>query len=156
MALRRILTVKKNEAELRKKSRPVAIFDKRLAELIDDLVETMHATEDGAGLAAPQVGVLRRVAVIDLGEGIVELVNPEILETSGEAEFDEGCLSLPGMRGRTKRPSYVKVKAYDRHGIEYLVEGTEFMALALVHEIGHLDGKLFIDYVEGELWEIEG
>jgi peptide deformylase len=156
LALRRILTVNKNEAELRRISKPIVFFDKKLADLLDDLLETLHATDDGAAIAAPQVGVLRRVVVIDLGEGVVEMVNPEILETKGEAEFEEGCLSLPGIRGRTKRPAYVKAKAYDRHGVEFTVEGTEIMALALVHEIGHLDGKLFTDYVEGELWEVEG
>lgn len=155
MALRKILTMDKNEAELRRKSKPVAAYDRKLGELIDDLLETMHAAPDGAGLAAPQVGVLRRVAVIDLGEGIVELVNPEILETSGEAEFEEGCLSLPGKHGRTKRPAYVKARAYDRHGNQYEIEGTEIMALALVHEIGHLNGELFVDYVIGDLWEGE-
>lgn len=155
LALRKILTIKKNEAELRKVSKPVTNFDKRLSDLIDDLFETLEATQDGAGLAAPQVGVLRRVAVIDMGEEKVELVNPEILETSGEVEFEEGCLSLPGLRGKTKRPAYVKVRAFDRHGDEYIIEGTEIMGLALVHEIEHLDGKLYSDVVEGELWQIE-
>lgn len=155
MALREILKIDKNEAELRRKAKPVLFFDKKLAQLIDDLLETMHSTSDGAGLAAPQVGVLRRVAVIDLGEGIIELVNPVVLETSGEMEFEEGCLSLPGRRGRTKRPAYVKVRAFDRSGKEYEIEGTEIMALALMHEIGHLNGELFIDYVIGDLWEGE-
>ncbi len=153
MALRKILTVDKNEAELRRISKPVTSYDKKLSELIEDLFDTMHASPDGAGLAAPQVGVLRRVAVIDLGEGLIELVNPEIIETSGEAEFEEGCLSLPGKRGRTIRPAHVKVRAYDRHGCKFEIEGDEIMALALVHEIGHLDGKLFVDYVVGDLWE---
>lgn len=155
MALRKILTMDKNEAELRRISKPVTAFDRKLGDLIDDLFETMHASADGAGLAAPQVGVLRRVAVIDLGEGLVELVNPEILETSGELEFEEGCLSLPGKRGRTMRPAHVRVRAYDRTGKPFEIEGQEIMALALVHEIGHLDGKLFVDYVVGDLWEGE-
>lgn len=153
MALRKILTMDKNEAELRRISKPVTAFDRKLCDLIDDLLETMHASPDGAGLAAPQVGVLRRVAVIDLGEGIIELVNPEILEATGEIEFEEGCLSLPGKRGRTKRPAHVRVQAFDRSGKQYEIEGDEIMALALVHEIGHLDGKLFVDYVIGDLWE---
>lgn len=156
MALRRILTMDKNEAELRRKSKPVAAFDKKLALLLDDLLETLRATNDGAGLAAPQVGVLRRVAVIDFGEGPVELINPVILETSGEMEFEEGCLSLPGKRGRTKRPEHVKASTFDRKGDEYVIEGEGIMALALAHEIGHLDGELFIDFVEGDLWEVEG
>jgi peptide deformylase len=156
LALRKILTVNKNEAELRRKSKPVTVFDKKLIVLVDDLLETMHNTDDGAGLAAPQVGVLKRVAVIDLGEGIIELVNPVILETSGQAEFEEGCLSLPGKRGNTIRPSYVKVKTLDRYGKESIIEGRDIFALALVHEIGHLDGELFIDFVTGDLWEVEG
>ena len=155
MALRKILTIKKNEAELRKVSKPVTKFDKRLADLIDDLFETLAATQDGAGLAAPQVGVLRRVAVIDLGEEKIELVNPEILETRGEVEYEEGCLSLPGLRGKTRRPAYVKMKAFDRHGNEFVMEGTEILGLALVHETEHLDGKLYSDVAEGELWSIE-
>lgn len=155
MALRKILTIDRNEAELRRKSKPVASFDRKLATLIDDLLETLHSTSDGAGLAAPQVGVLRRVAVIDFGEGPLELVNPEILEASGEMEFEEGCLSLPGKRGRTKRPAHVKARTFNRGGEEFIVEGDGVMALALAHEIGHLDGELFIDFVEGDLWEVE-
>jgi peptide deformylase len=156
LALRKILTIDKNEPELRRKSKPVTAFDSKLAVLIDDLLETLHSTSDGAGLAAPQVGVLRRVAVIDFGEGAVELINPEILETSGELEFEEGCLSLPGKRGRTKRPGKVTVKTFNRSGEEFIVEGEGVTALALVHEIGHLNGELFIDFVEGDLWEVEG
>jgi peptide deformylase len=155
LALRKILTINKNEAELRRKSKPVMIFDKKLAELMDDLIDTLHSTSDGAGLAAPQVGVLKRVAVIDFGEGVIELVNPEILEKSGEMEFEEGCLSYPGKRGYTKRPAYVKVRAFDRKGEEYIIEGKDIMALALVHEIGHMAGELFIDFVTGDLWEVE-
>jgi peptide deformylase len=155
VALRRILRMDRHEKELRRVSKPVTAFDRRLSTLIDDLLDTLHATDDGAGLAAPQVGVLKRVAVIDFGEGAIELVNPEILETSGEAECEEGCLSLPGKRGRTKRPAYVKVKAFDRTGKESVIEGRDIMALALVHEIGHLDGELFIDFVIGDLWEVE-
>lgn len=146
MALREILKMDRNETELRRKSRPVMAFNQRLAELIDDLVETLRFNDNGAGLAAPQVGVLRRVAVIDLGEGVVELVNPEIIEVSGEMEVEEGCLSLPGRYFRTKRPAYVKAKAFDRNGSEYTVEGADMMALALAHEIGHLDGELFVDF----------
>lgn len=156
MALRKILTIDRNEAELRKKSKAVTAFDRKLAQLIDDLLETMHSREDGAGLAAPQVGVLRRVAVIDLGEGIVELVNPEIIATEGEMECEEGCLSIPGRRGKTKRPAYVKARAFDRSGKEFTVEGRDIMALALAHEIGHLDGELYVDYLIGDLWEVEG
>lgn len=146
MALRQILTVDDNEEALRRKSRPVVRYDERLCELIDDLFETLHAHENGAGLAAPQVGVLRRVAVIDFGEGPIELVNPAILETDGEMEVEEGCLSLPGKYMRTLRPAHVKVEAYDRKGELRSYEGEGMLALALVHEIGHLDGELFVDY----------
>lgn len=157
MALRKILTIDTNEAELRRRSKPVTLFDKRLGELIDDLFETMYATDDGAGLAAPQVGVLKRVVVIDVGEDQkYELVNPEVLETRGEAEYEEGCLSVPGMRGRTVRPAYARVRAQDRTGRVFEVEGEGLLGLALVHEIDHLDGKLYIDFVVGDLWEVEG
>lgn len=155
MALRRILTIDDNEAELRKKCRPVDKFDGRLAELLDDLVETMHAQGNGAGLAAPQVGVLRRVAVIDVGEGVVELVNPEILETSGMVEVEEGCLSLPGRSVHTLRPAYVKARAFDRTGGETVIEGNDMMALALAHEIGHLNGELLIDFALDDVIEDE-
>ena len=151
MALREILRIDRNEEELRRKSRPVVLFDEKLSRLLDDLLETLHVAGNGAGLAAPQVGVLRRVAVIDFGCGVVELVNPEILEVSGEMECEEGCLSLPGKYVRTLRPAYVKARAFDRNGNETVLEGEEFMALALVHEIGHLDGELFTDYRIGEL-----
>lgn len=144
--MRKILTIDKNEAELRRRSKPVISFDARLGALIDDLVETMHSHETGAGLAAPQVGVLRRVAVIDLGGGVVELVNPEILEASGAVEYQEGCLSFPGRSVHTVRPAYVKVRAFDRSGKESVIEGREMMALALAHEIGHLDGELLVDF----------
>lgn len=146
MAYRQILTMDDNEAELRRISKPVTKFDSRLAELIDDLLETLHANENGAGLAAPQVGVLRRVAVIDLGSGATELVNPEITESSGEMEIEEGCLSLPGRYLRTRRPAHVIVESFDRNGEKRTLEGDGMLALALVHEIGHLDGKLFVDY----------
>jgi peptide deformylase len=155
LALRRILTIDDNEAELRRKCRPVEKFDGRLAELLDDLVETMHAQGNGAGLAAPQVGVLRRVAVIDVGCGVVELVNPEILETSGAVEVEEGCLSLPGRSVHTLRPAWVKARTFDRTGKEQVVEGDEMLALALAHEIGHLNGELLIDFAIDEVLDDE-
>lgn len=147
MALREILLIDRNEEVLRRKSRPVVHFDERLSQLLDDLLDTLHTEGNGAGLAAPQVGVLRRVAVIDLGEGAVELVNPEILEVSGEMECEEGCLSQPGKYVRTLRPAYVKARVFDRNGNEAILEGEKFMALALAHEIGHLDGELFTDFM---------
>lgn len=140
MAKRRIFT---DDADcLYVKCRPVKNFDKRLATLLDDLAETMYQAE-GAGLAAPQVGILRRVAVIDCGEGIVELVNPEILATSGEQGCFEGCLSFPGERGYVVRPDYVKVKALDRNGEEREYEARGLFARAVLHECDHLDGLVY-------------
>ncbi len=131
---------------LRKKSKPVEKIDKRILELLDDMAETMrHA--DGVGLAAPQVGILRRVVVIDVGEGLIELINPEIVETSGQQRGAEGCLSIPGVRGEVIRPEKVKVKALNRKGEPIEITGTGLLARALCHEIDHLDGILFIDKV---------
>ena len=155
MALRKILTVDEDEAALRRVCRPVTAFDGRLIQLVEDLYETMRAANDGVGLAAPQVGVLRRVAVVDCGDGETDLINPEILETSGEVEYDEACLSVPGRYGRTKRPERVKVRAYNRLGEQYEVEAEGLKALALVHEIEHLDGVLYLDRLIGELEEVE-
>ena len=105
----------------------------------------------GVGLAAPQVGILKRIVVIDIGEGPIVLINPEILETSGEQTGDEGCLSVPGMAGQVTRPNYVKVKAMNEDMEEVIYEGTELLARAFCHEIDHLDGKMYTDLVEGEL-----
>jgi len=131
---------------LRKKAKPVAKIDERILELLDDMAETMrHA--DGVGLAAPQVGILRRVVVIDVGEGLIELINPEIVEASGQQRGAEGCLSIPGVRGEVIRPERVKVKALNRKGESIEITGTGLLARALCHEIDHLDGILFIDKV---------
>ena len=118
--------------------------------LIDDMLDTMYEAM-GVGLAAPQVGILKRIVVIDVGEGPIVLINPEILETSGEQTGDEGCLSVPGMAGQVTRPNYVKVKAMDEDMNEVIYEGTELLARAFCHEIDHLDGKMYTDLVEGEL-----
>lgn len=126
--------------------REVKKFDERLATLIDDMIETMHEA-DGVGLAAPQVGVLRRVLVIDVGDGPIEMVNPRILETSGEQGGIEGCLSFPGQSGYVVRPNYVKVEAYDRNGDLYEYEGEELFARAVFHECDHLDGKVYLRLV---------
>jgi peptide deformylase len=142
MGLRKILTDK--EPSLHKVCRPVEKFDWRLHKLLDDMVETMQDA-NGVGLAAPQVGILKRVVVIDIGEGLVELINPVILETSGSQTDDEGCLSVPGKYAPVERPNYVKAKAMDRDGNEFIIEGEELMARALCHEIDHLDGILYID-----------
>lgn len=140
MAIRQI--VKEGDSVLTKKCREVTKFDGRLATLIDDMIETLHLA-NGAGLAAPQVGVLRRVVIVDVGEGPIELVNPKIIAYSGEQETVEGCLSCPGEWGVTRRPSYVKVKAQDRNGNEFTVEGKELLAKAFCHEIDHLEGILY-------------
>lgn len=140
MAIRQI--VKEGDSVLTKKCREVVKFDDRLAMLIDDMIETLHLA-NGVGLAAPQVGVLRRVVIVDVGEGPIELVNPKIIAYSGEQESLEGCLSCPGEWGITRRPDYVKVKAQDRNGNEFTVEGKELLAKAFCHELDHLEGILY-------------
>lgn len=142
MALRKIIT--KENSMLRKTSRPVTKFDDRLAMLLDDMAETMYAA-DGVGLAAVQVAILRRAIVIDVGTGLMELVNPEILETEGEQCAEEGCLSIPNEYYETIRPEKVKVKAQDRHGEWHEYEGEGLLARCFCHEIDHLDGVLFVD-----------
>jgi peptide deformylase len=142
MALRKIIT--KENSMLRKNSRPVTKFDDRLAMLLDDMAETMYAA-DGVGLAAVQVATLRRAIVIDVGTGLMELVNPEIIETEGEQCAEEGCLSIPNEYYETIRPEKVKVKAQDRHGEWHEYEGQGLLARCFCHEIDHLDGVLFID-----------
>lgn len=145
MALRNI--VKYGDPVLRKKSRTVEKFDSKLSDLIDDMIATMNHAE-GVGLAAVQVGILKRVVIVDVGEGPIELVNPEIIEESKEKQITpEGCLSLPGQSGNTVRPMSVKVKAQDRNGKWYIHKGTGLKAKAFCHEIDHLDGVLYIDKV---------
>lgn len=144
MALRIIR--KNDDPALYKMCKEVKKFDARLSELIDDMIETMNDA-DGVGLAAPQIGVLRRVCVIDVGEGPVELVNPVILESSGEQGGMEGCLSFPGESGYVVRPNHVKVEAYDRHGDLYEYEGEGLFARAVFHETDHLDGKVYLRLV---------
>jgi peptide deformylase len=129
---------------LRKKCKAVKEITPNVLTLLDDMAETMYDA-NGVGLAAPQVGVLKRIVVIDIGEGLVELINPEIIESSGSQTDYEGCLSIPGHNAQVERPNYVKVKAYNREGQEIIVEGTELMARALCHETDHLDGVLYID-----------
>ncbi len=145
MAIRNIL--KMGEPLLNKKSKQVVDFNDRLHTLLDDMADTMYK-EDGAGLAAPQVGVLRRAVVVDIGEGLIELINPVIVETSGEQTDLEGCLSVVDYIGEVTRPNYVKVKAQDRFGKDIEVEGEGFLARAFCHEIDHLEGILFVERVE--------
>ncbi len=151
MALRNIRT--EGDPILRKVCREITEVNDRIKELAEDMLDTMYEA-NGVGLAGPQVGILKRIAVIDIGEGPVVLINPEIIEQSGSQTGQEGCLSVPGKAGNVTRPNYVKVKAYDLNMNEYIVEGEELMARALCHEIAHLDGDLYIDHVEGELMEV--
>ena len=142
MALRKVVT--KEDPILRKKSREIEKFDGKLWMLLDDMAETMY-DQDGCGLAAVQVGILRRAVVMDVGEGIIELINPVIISQEGEREAYEGCLSFPGENGMTIRPAVVKVKAQNRNGQWCVYKGEELKARCFCHEIDHLDGVLFID-----------
>lgn len=153
MALRTIVT--EGDSVLTKKCRPVVSFDQRLHLLLDDMTETLLAS-GGVGLAAPQVGILRRVVVIDLeDDGILELINPEIIESSGEQDGMEGCLSVPGKWGMVKRPAAVKVRAQDRDGEWFEAEGEELIARCFCHELDHLDGHLYTERVYRFLTEEE-
>ena len=143
MAIRKIVEMGQDDI-LRKHARKVDKFDKRLAVLLDDMADTMYHA-DGVGLAAPQVGILKRCVVLDVGEGLIELVNPEILWTEGEVVDVEGCLSVPGRRGPVKRPEKVRVRAQDRKGNPIEVEGEGLLAVCLCHELDHLDGVLYVD-----------
>ncbi|AND85098.1 peptide deformylase [Clostridium tyrobutyricum] len=150
MALRNIR--KYGDEILRKKSRKVDNINDRITTLLSDMEETLY-NANGVGLAAPQVGVLKRVIVIDIGEGIIKLINPEIIETEGSYIDEEGCLSIPGKQGKVERPYKVKVKALNEKGEEIIVEGEELLARALCHEIDHLDGILYIDKVTDQRGE---
>ena len=152
MGLRKILTDK--ESALHKVCRPVTVFDKKLHKLLDDMHETL-VDSGGVGLAAPQVGILRRVVVVDVGEEILELVNPELISTDGEQEGPEGCLSVPGRYGLVKRPYYATVKAQDRYGDWFEAEGEELIARCFCHELDHLDGILYTQVMERFLTEEE-
>ena len=146
--------VKLGDENLRKICKPMPKFDLRLWLLLRDMKETMYKAE-GVGLAAPQVGILRRVVVIDVGDGLVELVNPEIIHTEGENGGAEGCLSIPGRQGYVIRPKKVTVRAQDRNGKFFEVTGEDLFARALCHEIDHLDGILYIDKMDHEITEDE-
>ena len=152
MGLRKILTDK--DPALHKVCRPVEKFDGRLHRLLDDMAETLEQA-NGVGLAAPQVGILRRVVLVDTGEEILELINPTLLETSGEQIGAEGCLSVPGKYGLVKRPNYAKVRAQDRNGNWYEAEGKELIARCFCHELDHLDGIVYTEVMERFLTEEE-
>ena len=144
MAVRTI--VKDGDEVLRKVCRPVEKFDEKLSDLIDDMLETMYKA-NGVGLAAPQIGILKRIAVIDIGEGPHEFISPRIIDASGEQPDTEGCLSCPGVWGTVSRPNFVTVEAYDKNGDRFILSASELFARAICHELDHLDGKLFKDFV---------
>ena len=152
MGLRKILT--DQDPALHKVCKPVTSFDSKLFKLLDDMHDTLIES-GGVGLAAPQVGILRRVVIVDTGEEILELVNPEMLETSGEQEGPEGCLSVPGKYGIVKRPYIAKVRAQDRNGEWYEAEGEELIARCFCHELDHLDGILYTQVMERFLTDEE-
>ena len=139
---------------LKKQAKEVTEITPKIEELIDDMFETMYDA-NGCGLAAPQVGIRKRIVVIDCGDQPLVLINPEILETSGEQTGQEGCLSVPGKVGIVTRPNYAKVKALDENMDEIIVEGTELLARCLCHEIDHLNGIMYVDKAEGPLMDTE-
>ncbi len=148
MAIRNIRTI--GDEILRKKCKRVEEINDRTLTLIKDMIETMYAA-DGVGLAAPQVGILKRIAVVDVGDGPIVVINPEIIETEGSYLDEEGCLSIPGEQGKVLRPERIKVKALNENSEEVIIEGEGLLCRALCHEIDHLDGVLFVDkLVEGE------
>ena len=151
MALRTIRI--QGDPVLTKKCREINEMTPKIKELIDDMLDTMYEA-NGVGLAGPQVGVLKRIVVIDIGEGPVVMINPVILEKSGEQTGDEGCLSLPGKAGTVTRPNYVKARAFDENMEEYEIEGTELMARAICHELDHLDGHMYTEIIEGPLHDV--
>ena len=151
MALRTIRTI--GDDILTKKCKEVKDMTPRMQTLVDDMFETMYET-GGVGLAAPQVGVLRRIVVIDVDDHPITLVNPVITETSGEQTGSEGCLSVPGKAGEVTRPMKVTVRAFDREMNEFTLEGEELLARAICHELDHLEGKLYVNLVEGDLYDV--
>ena len=152
MALREIRVM--GDEVLNKTCKEVTKMTLRTKLLIHDMLDTMYDA-GGVGLAAPQVGVLRRIVVIDVGEGPIIMVNPEIIETSGSQTGDEGCLSLPGKAGQVTRPNYVKAKAYDENMEPYEIEGEGLLARAICHELDHLDGHMYVEKVEGEIHDVQ-
>ena len=152
MALRKILTTR--EPALHKTCKPVTDFNARLHKLLDDMHETL-AQANGVGLAAPQVGILRRVVLVDNGEEVLELINPTLVETSGEQVGPEGCLSVPGKYGLVKRPNYAKVRAQDRYGNWYEADGEGLTARCFCHELDHLDGIVYTEFMERFLTDEE-
>ena len=151
MALRTIRV--EGDPVLNKVCKEVKEVTPKIQTLINDMLETMYDA-NGVGLAAPQVGILRRIVVIDVGEGPIVMINPTIIETSGEQTGDEGCLSVPGKAGEVTRPNYVKARFLDENMDEYEIEGEELLARAICHELDHLDGHLYVEKVKGSLHEV--
>lgn len=151
MAIRNIREV--GDPILRKTCKEVTRMTERTEVLIDDMLETMYDA-NGVGLAAPQVGILKRIVTIDIGEGAIIMINPRIIETAGEQNGTEGCLSIPGKAGEVTRPNYVKAVALDENLEEFEIEAEGLMARAICHECEHLDGILYVDHVEGELMDV--
>lgn len=152
MSRKKIFTI--GAPELRGKSNPIKKFDARLELILRDMAETMYAAQ-GVGLAAPQMGILRRLVVIDVGEGLIELINPEIISAEGECGMVEGCLSVPGRRGFVRRPEKVAVKAQDKTGKFFTLSADGMLARALQHEIDHLNGVLYVDLMDHEVFDDE-
>ena len=153
MALRKMRILGEDDC-LREVCREVKEVTPKIVQLIDDMLDTMY-DEGGVGLAAPQVGMLRRIVVIDVGEGPIVMINPKILETAGTQTGSEGCLSVPGKNGTVTRPMYVKAEFYDEEMNRCIIEGEELLARAICHELDHLEGKLYVDLVEGKLRDNE-
>ena len=151
MALRTIRL--EGDPVLNKVCKEVKEITPKIQTLIDDMLETMYEA-NGVGFAAPQVGILRRIVVIDVGEGPIIMINPTIIETAGEQTGDEGCLSVPGKAGEVTRPNYVKARFFDENMDEYEIEGEELLARAICHELEHLDGHLYVEKVKGPLHEV--
>lgn len=152
MAIRKVREL--GDEVLTKKCKEVPKMTIRNKILINDMLDTMYE-EGGVGLAAPQVGILKRIVVIDIGDGPIVLINPKIIEESGEQTGDEGCLSVPGKAGAVTRPYYVKVRAQDEDMEEIEIEGEELLARAICHEVDHLEGRMYVELVEGELHDVE-
>ena len=151
MAIRNIRTL--GDEILRKEAKEITEMTPRIQELIDDMFETMYEA-NGVGLAAPQVGILKRIVVIDVGEGPIVMINPKIIESDGEQTGDEGCLSVPGKAGQVTRPNYVKARFMGEDMNEYEIEGEELLARCICHELDHLDGHLYVEKVEGALHDV--
>ena len=145
MAIRNIRT--EGDPILRKKSKTIEKFDQKLHNLLDDMADTMYGSNLGVGLAAPQIGILKRAVIFDIGDGLYEFINPEIIEKDGSFIEVEGCLSIPEVYGEVERPSYVKIRYFDRNGNECFIEAEDYLSVVINHEIDHLEGVLFIDKV---------